>query len=123
MSNPEIDEDGTKQWYNDYDQLHRLDGPAVEYVNGEKYWFVNGLKHRLDGPAYEGSNGDKTWYVHGELHRLDGPAIEWIGDTKEWYINDKRLSSPLDLLEHGVKLEDIAEYLTPREIAKCKTHK
>jgi len=23
-------------------------------------------------------------------------------------------------LEHGAKLEDIAQYLTPREIAKCR---
>jgi hypothetical protein len=49
--------------------LHRLDGPAVEYPNGYKVWYVNGKRHRLDGPASEwaNDNGDKTWYVNGEF--------------------------------------------------------
>ena len=44
---------------------HRTDGPAVELVNGDKVWFVNGKAHRLDGPAYEYASGEKSWYVNG----------------------------------------------------------
>jgi hypothetical protein len=30
MSNPVIDSDGNKRWYNSKGELHRLDGPAIE---------------------------------------------------------------------------------------------
>jgi len=119
MQNLVIDEDGNKEWYVKGER-HRLDGPACEWANGDKDWYVNGERHRLDGPAREYADGAKYWYVNGLLHRLDGPAVEWGTDTKEWYANGKKFSGPLELLEHGAKLEDIAEYLTPREIAKCR---
>ena len=32
---------GTKFWYLN-DNLHREDGPAIEYANGDKYWYLNG---------------------------------------------------------------------------------
>lgn len=32
------------EWYNFNNQLHRLEGPAVEYFDGEKYWYINGEK-------------------------------------------------------------------------------
>ena len=44
--------------------LHREDGPAVEYANGNKYWYQNGKLHREDGPAIERANGDKRWFNH-----------------------------------------------------------
>src|SRR5690606_24568249 len=44
--------------------------------------------HREDGPAVEFSNGDKFWYQNGKLHREDGPAAEWVHGNKYWYKND-----------------------------------
>ena len=70
--------------------LHREDGPAIEWSNGDKSWFINGKRHREDGPAIEGSNGSKYWYINGKLHREDGHAVEYSNGTKEWFINDKR---------------------------------
>ena len=35
------------------DVLHRLNGPAIEYADGYKAWYVNGRRHREDGPAVE----------------------------------------------------------------------
>ena len=32
---------GYKEWYFN-GQLHREDGPALEWANGSKYWFLNG---------------------------------------------------------------------------------
>jgi len=122
MQNPKIDKDGTKRWWVN-GKRHRLDGPAVEFANGDKYWYVNGRRHRLDGPAIERPNSYKAWYVNDKRHRLDGPAIETSGGHKAWYANDKHLSGPLGLLEHGANLSDIAEYLTPREIAQIKLDK
>jgi hypothetical protein len=43
-------------------EFHRLDGPAVEWENGYKGWFQNGLRHRIGGPAVEYADGYKVWY-------------------------------------------------------------
>ena len=32
-----------------------------EYKNGNKYWYIDGKLHRLDGPAEEYRDGDKEW--------------------------------------------------------------
>ena len=34
---------GTKHWYLD-NNLHREDGPAIEWADGDKSWFLNGKK-------------------------------------------------------------------------------
>ena len=47
-------------------KLHRIDGPAKEYISGSKYWYQNGKCHRIDGPAVEYSNGEKYWFYEGE---------------------------------------------------------
>lgn len=61
-----VDEYGTIEWYNEKDELHREDGPAVERDNGVKSWYKNDKRHREDGPAIEYSNGNKVWYINGE---------------------------------------------------------
>ena len=61
--------DGDKFYYKDPEMKirHRTDGPAGEWVSGNKEWFVNGARHRLDGPAAEYFiSGDNLWYVNGE---------------------------------------------------------
>lgn len=70
--------------------FHREDGPAVEYVNGTKFWYVEGCAHREDGPAAEFSNGDKMWYVKNKLHREDGPAQEYADGRVVFYLNGER---------------------------------
>ena len=39
------------------------DLPAIECVNGDKWWYLNGKSHREKGPAIELVNG-KKWYWH-----------------------------------------------------------
>ncbi len=83
-------------------QMHRENGPAVEYDNGDCEWFINGVRHREDGPAiirttenkksdlndfhYHASVGffparstkfvkSEEWWVNGKLHRENEPAI------------------------------------------------
>ena len=57
---------GTKYWYNQQDQLHRDDGPAVEHSNGDKYWYQQDNLHREDGPAAEYADGTKEWWIKGK---------------------------------------------------------
>jgi len=84
-------EDKTK-WLNSDGEFHREDGPAVEYADGYKSWWINGKYHREDGPAIEYTSGDKQWWINGKLHREDGPAIEYASGYKSWWINGKRLT-------------------------------
>ena len=51
-------------------QLHREDGPAVEYADGSKLWYKNGQLHREDGPAIESVNGRKWWWTEGKLIKI-----------------------------------------------------
>jgi len=88
----EVYSSGNRYWYNEKDQRHREDGPAVEFANGTKAWYINSKRHREDGPAIEGAGGNKSWYINDKLHREDGPAIEFTSGTKFWYINDKCLT-------------------------------
>lgn len=62
----EIGDNGIKRWYLDND-LHREDGPAIEYIaSGTKYWYRHGKFYKIDGPTIEYSNGRKAWYLHGK---------------------------------------------------------
>ena len=88
----EVDEDGTRMYYDAAGQLHRTDGPAIEDADGSAEWYQNGQKHRTDGPAIEYSTGDKVWYQNDQCHRTDGAAIEYADGRKWWYINDECLS-------------------------------
>ena len=59
---------GTIEYRNDKGQLHREDGPAVEWVDGGKVWFLNGKRHREGGPAVEFAGGYKAWFLNGVNH-------------------------------------------------------
>ena len=88
----EVAKDGTRRYYNNAGELHRDEGPAIEYPDGSKSWCQNGQYHRTDGPAIERANGTKEWAQNGQLHRTDGPAVECRDGDKRWYINGKRLT-------------------------------
>ena len=86
-----IDEYGDKIWRNSKGERHRTDGPAVEFANGDKIWYINGKCHRIDGPAIEFANGDKAWYFNGKRHRTDGPAVEYASGDKEYWYKGERI--------------------------------
>ena len=70
-----------KEYRNENNELHREDGPAFEYADGTKAWYLNGERHREDGPAVEDANGHKEWYLNGEEinikdNLIDLPVIE-----------------------------------------------
>jgi len=69
----------------------------IEYAvkvlaNGTKCWYLDGNLHREDGPAIEYSSGYKSWHLNGKLHREDGPAVEYDSGYKSWYLNGKMVT-------------------------------
>lgn len=83
--------------------LHREDGPAIEYENGTKHWFINGKHHREDGPAIEWQDGSKEWYINGQLHREDGYAVE--DDTASaYYLHGRFFFSQKEYLRQVVQI-------------------
>lgn len=98
MNRIEFHTDGGAFWGNSEYGLHRLDGPAVEYINDNREWWVEDKLHRINGPAVEWfSEGYKAWYVDNELHRLDGPTVEFNG-YNQWYIEGVEYSK-LEFIE------------------------
>jgi hypothetical protein len=85
-------DNGDRSWCNQNGQRHREDGPAVEWPDGTKFWYLNGQYHREDGPAVEWADGMKEWWLNDQLHREDGPAIEWADGTKSWWLNGEYLT-------------------------------
>ena len=57
-------------------------GLLVEYASGSKFWCLKGKLHREDGPAIEWANGDKEWYLNDEEvteeehKRMTSPVVE-----------------------------------------------
>lgn len=35
------------------------------YFSGAKVWLLNGMRHRVEGPALECHEGEKFWYLYG----------------------------------------------------------
>ena len=90
-----VDDKGNIRYYNKKGERHRLDGPAVEWIDGYKEWWVNGKCHRLDGPAVEYPNGEKEWFVNGKRHRLDGPAAEYRNGNRQWWVDGEQIGTTL----------------------------
>ena len=60
-----VDRYGTRRYYNGAGQLHRLEGPAVVWPNGNCEWYQNGRLHRTNGPAVVWKGGHTDWWLNG----------------------------------------------------------
>ena len=77
MSNPieyivKIDKDGNKFWYRN-GQYHREDGPACEYANGTRYWFIEGKEYteqEFNKKMNKTSCGGKIVEIDGKKYKL-----------------------------------------------------
>ena len=66
----EKDEHSTR-YYNNQNQAHREDGPAVILSTGSEFWYYNGQRHRENGPAIEWHDGTKEWHIFGKRYTED----------------------------------------------------
>lgn len=47
--------------------LHNEAGPAVIYANGDKEWWINGMRHRENGPAIDRPNHQSYFLLGHEI--------------------------------------------------------
>ena len=57
---------------------------------GTKRWYLNGNIHREDGPAVEYTDGTKSWYLKGEIIVSTGPDIEKALFYLSTYLQDQQ---------------------------------
>jgi hypothetical protein len=76
---------------------------------GTKIWRLNGELHREDGPAVEYDDGSKFWYLNNILHREDGPAIEYPDGEKRWFLNSEKFYSEAEFYKKLYKMGNISE--------------
>ena len=86
---------------------------GIYYYKDAKYTIL----HREDGPAIIYANGDKEWYFNGECHREDGPAVIWTKGNKFYYLNNQNLSKE-EYIEH-IKSKPICLAKKSRILKRC----
>lgn len=100
-----VDLYGAHRYYNQNNQLHRENGPAVVFEDNSRQWYLNGKLHRENGPAIEWGDRAGYWYKHGLMHRTDGPAVIWPDGATEWWLNGVKYTEQEFLLAdktHGI---------------------
>jgi hypothetical protein len=93
--------DGDFNYYR-FGRLHREDGHAC-FINGNKHYYINGKIHREDGPATIYHNGCMRYYVNDRLHREDGPALIDGGGYSKYYIHGVECSE-IEFIILGYKI-------------------
>ncbi len=73
MVRKKIDESGNIRYFNEQHQYHREDGPAA-IIYGDKAWYINDILHRIDGPAIEYANGSKFYWIMGKEYSYE----DWL---------------------------------------------
>lgn len=96
----ETDRKGNTYYYNENNRLHKENGPAIEYSDGDKEWWIKGELHRLDDAAIEYADGSKQWWIN---HRFIGSSYE--GFTEDDFENYKREYSITSSLKFTGALE------------------
>lgn len=86
---------------------------TVKVYDYKTVWYLDGKLHRLDGPALEYIDGHKEWFIEGQRHRIDGPAIEYPSGLKQWFLNDVQYTEK----QYNAKMNQVKE-LTLEEISQ-----
>lgn len=68
-------------WLDENKQVpHRIGGPAATQPPGNKYWGEYGQLHRLDGPAIEWHDGNFSYYIKGKVFSKE----EWEKEVSRY---------------------------------------
>jgi hypothetical protein len=87
-----IEDDGSIHYYLG-DLHHNPEGPAVIAYDGlhKEYWY-KGMRHRIEGPAIQYADGDYEYFEQGRRHNLKGPA-KCIDGVVEYWIDGRQYLS------------------------------
>jgi hypothetical protein len=69
--------DGVITYRMDDNRLHRADGPAKMWADGDYVWYINGQRHRYYGPQ----NQYQSWWIHDERIKNTFWVMERDNDT------------------------------------------
>ena len=75
----------TKQWF----WITHL--PVTDH-GGNPDWKQIYELHRINGPAIQWADGDQDWYKLGKRHRTNGPAVTRIGRKPQYWVNGKQVT-------------------------------
>ena len=56
-------------------------------LDGAKYWYLKGQLHREDGPAIEWADGSKKWFLHGMSYPTS--SSYWLALIQLWEKEEK----------------------------------
>jgi hypothetical protein len=70
------------------------------YDNGTKHWSLNGNLHREDGPAVEYTDGTKFWFLNGKEYTKE-EFLKKTSKVKELTVTDleKLLGYPIKIVK------------------------
>ena len=73
----------------EYDNLDKY-----KDILGNIYYYKKNtyIRHNPYGPAIIWINGSKFYFIEDKCHRLDGPAAVYKDDENYYYINNKQLT-------------------------------
>ena len=63
--------------------------------------------HREDGPARIYNNGDETWWFNGKRHRIDGAAVKFKGKIEYWVDGIKYSESQFINIKRNLKINKL----------------
>lgn len=92
--------------FKDWDAIpNKFEGHCYVKSWEAQYWIKKGkILHREDGPAAVFDNGDKTWVINDAFHRLDGPAM-FSEDEIIYFIQGQRIYNETDYWNHPMVVE------------------
>jgi hypothetical protein len=65
----EVHSDRKRVLHRSHGKIHRLNGPAIVWFNGEMRWEQYDVPHRTDGPAIVSEIVGNIWRIRGKLCR------------------------------------------------------
>ena len=79
--------------------IKHVDGRNVD-IEGNIFWYKDGLLHREDSPAIQFSDGFKLWYLN-DIQKTEEEFNQWL----EKKLLNKRLQQTLEEKPQGKKVK------------------
>lgn len=71
---------GETAWLTEDGKFHRIGGPADEFDNGDKVFYVNNKRHNEEGAAIQLADGRNFYYLEG----VEMTQKQWAKEVKKY---------------------------------------